>query len=110
MQLFDPIPDEHADALEAGLTAYNRLTTSGKSEFLIAELDGARLVGGIRASVSRGALYIKHLWIDESARKQGLGSKLMLEAEAEGSRRGARQACVDTFSTQAPEFYEKIGI
>nr|MBP9781876.1 GNAT family N-acetyltransferase [Candidatus Woesebacteria bacterium] len=52
---------------------------------------------------------IATLWVDEKARGQGLGQKLMEMAEAEGKKRGATFAYTNTFTWQAPGFYEKIG-
>ena len=42
-------------------------------------------------------------------RKHKLGAKMMADAEAEGRRRGATMAHLDTFSFQARGFYEKLG-
>jgi GNAT superfamily N-acetyltransferase len=109
MQLFDPIPSDYAQALEAGLNDHNGSTILDRSEFLIGELEDGRLIAGLRATVSRAVLYIKHLWVDKPMRQRGLGAKLVKAAEAEGMKRGARQGLVDTFSNQAPEFYETLG-
>jgi ribosomal protein S18 acetylase RimI-like enzyme len=109
MKRFDSIPPEYACALEEGLNAHNRQATITREEFLLAELANDRLVGGIRASVSLEALFIKHLWVDPAQRGRGLGRSLVIAAEAEGLRRGARVACVDTLSTQAPDFYRRLG-
>ena len=57
----------------------------------------------------RGVLYVDLLWIDEAHRGGGAGATLLRLAEDEAKRRGARQARVNTFSFQAPGFYEKMG-
>jgi ribosomal protein S18 acetylase RimI-like enzyme len=49
------------------------------------------------------------LWVDESLRGQGWGRKLMAAAEEEGIKRGCTLSYTNTFSWQAPGFYEKIG-
>ena len=52
---------------------------------------------------------IKTLWVDEFLRKQGWGVQLMQAAEKEAVKRGCNFAYTNTFSWQAPGFYEKIG-
>lgn len=66
-------------------------------------------VGGLIASVLWNGLEIDSLWVDESLRGRGWGTKLMTAAEAEGLKRGCTFAYTNTFSWQAPSFYEKIG-
>lgn len=54
-------------------------------------------------------LLIEVLWVEESLRRQGFGSKLMQIAEQEAKRRGCNEAILDTFSFQAKGFYERLG-
>lgn len=54
-------------------------------------------------------LCIKYLWVSEELRGQGIGSKLLVAAENEAIKRGAKYSFVDTFDFQAPEFYKKQG-
>ncbi|MBU0506001.1 GNAT family N-acetyltransferase [bacterium] len=54
-------------------------------------------------------LYIKLLWVHDNKRKEGIGRKLVSEAERIAKERGCLYAWVDTFSFQAPEFYERLG-
>lgn len=54
-------------------------------------------------------LLIEALWVEDSIREQGFGSRLMQLAEQEAKRRGCTEALLDTFSFQAKEFYEKLG-
>ena len=68
-----------------------------------------RLVGGLLASTHWQWLFISHLWIDETVRRQGYGTQLLLKAEAEARSRGCKHAYLDTFSFQARGFYEAHG-
>ncbi len=54
-------------------------------------------------------LLIETLWVDESLRKLGFGSRMMALAEQEAKGRGCTEAILDTFSFQAKGFYEKLG-
>ena len=54
-------------------------------------------------------LLIEVLWVEESLRRQGFGTKLMRLAEDEARRRGCNEAILDTFSFQAKDFYEELG-
>ena len=68
-----------------------------------------KFVGGVTISVLWNGMEIDSLWVDESVRGQGWGTKLMEAAETEGRKRGCTFAYTNTFSWQAPRFYEKIG-
>lgn len=65
--------------------------------------------GGVIATVLWNGLEINSLWVNESIRGQGWGTKLMAAAEAEGKARGCTVVYTNTFSWQAPEFYLKLG-
>lgn len=54
-------------------------------------------------------LEISIIWVDEQVRRQGLGQKLMEEAEREAYERGCRYARLATSNFQAPSFYERLG-
>jgi GNAT superfamily N-acetyltransferase len=49
------------------------------------------------------------VYTDDSVRGTGLGREMMLLAEAEAKRLGAREAWLYTMSFQAKPFYEKLG-
>jgi ribosomal protein S18 acetylase RimI-like enzyme len=67
------------------------------------------VVGGILAEIYWGWFYVDLLWVKEELRDQGHGHSLMTQAEEEARKRGATNAYLDTFSFQAPAFYEKLG-
>jgi len=68
-----------------------------------------QIVGGLNGHTHWGWLTIRHLWLDESLRELGYGSKLMSYAENEALRRGCLHSWVDTFDFQALSFYQKLG-
>jgi GNAT superfamily N-acetyltransferase len=75
---------------------------------LLHEVHG-HLVGGLLGRTFWGWLVIELLWIDVPHRGAGHGRRLMAAAEEEGRRRGCHHATVDTYSFQAPGFYENCG-
>ena len=54
-------------------------------------------------------LYIDLLWVKDDLRGRGFGRRLMMIAENEARQQGAKNAYLDTFSFQAPDFYKKLG-
>lgn len=105
-----PSPDE--SRIVGGLCTYNAAQTGdgGYTRLTIVLRDGSRAVlGGLIGEIYWGWLHIDVLWVDESVRGQGYGAELLATAEKEGVARGCRAAYLDTFSFQAPGFYERFG-
>lgn len=67
------------------------------------------LVGGLIGSTYWRWLYVDVFWIHESYRGGGCGTSLLAAAEQEAVKRGCQYAYLDTFSFQAPDFYQKLG-
>ena len=72
------------------------------------DADGS-IIGGLLGGTYWGWMYIDILWVREDHRRQGVGSRLLTEAEKEAMRRGCHHVHVDTMSWQAPMFYQKHG-
>ena len=68
-----------------------------------------QIAGGLIGNVHWGWLYINLLFIKEELRGRGYGHQLMTLSEDEARKLGAKNAYLDTFSFQAPGFYEKHG-
>ncbi len=104
----DPTPDE-VQYLEDRIYEFNASATGiGDGEllaFLVREDD--RIVAGICGNTWAGTCELRQLWVEESQRNRGLGTKLFEAAEHEARRRGCTQIVLMTFSFQAPAFYEK---
>jgi GNAT superfamily N-acetyltransferase len=92
----------HFNVAQAGETNYRQLGC-----FLHGP-DG-EVVAGLIGATYWDWFYLDLLWVREDQRGKGLGRRLVTEAEAEARRRGAKGAYLDTFSFQAPAFYEKLG-
>jgi len=67
-----------------------------------------KVVGGLLGFTIGDWLHIKVLWVEESLRNKGNGTKLLKMAEDEAIKRGCKLADLDTLSPQA-KFYEKNG-
>ncbi|MGC8827914.1 MAG: GNAT family N-acetyltransferase [Anaerolineae bacterium] len=99
-------------ALRDGLTAYNiergRVDEQLTAGIFVRDAAG-RLIGGIYGVIWGSALEIKYLWVDAEWRGQGIGSRLLAEMEEEGRRHGCEWAHLNTYSFQAPAFYQRWG-
>jgi ribosomal protein S18 acetylase RimI-like enzyme len=67
------------------------------------------VVGGVIGATHWNWLYINLMWIKDEFRGRGYGHRLLALAEEEARNRGATHAYLDTFSFQAPGFYQKYG-
>jgi GNAT superfamily N-acetyltransferase len=67
------------------------------------------IVGGVLGEIFWGWFHLDLLWVKEELRNQGYGAQLLKRAEDEARGHGAKQAYLDTFTFQAPEFYRKHG-
>ena len=110
IQIFRPAPADVVHAIAEGISRHNSRDSVLRENFAIVKRRNEdRLVGGVTASVSFAVLFINNIWVEEGDRLKGVGRELMIAAEDEGKKRRAKTACVDSLSTQAPVFYEKLG-
>ena len=56
-----------------------------------------------------GSCYLRSVWVHEDWRGQGVGTKLLHAVEQEARARGCQQIILDSYSFQAPGFYQKLG-
>ncbi|MFC0229254.1 GNAT family N-acetyltransferase [Serratia aquatilis] len=71
--------------------------------------DNGTKIAGLTGSTLGLWLNIDLLWVSETLRGRGVGSKLIRAAEEHAVANGCRFSRVDTFSFQAKPFYEKLG-
>ncbi len=67
------------------------------------------LVAGLNGVSHWRWLYVRHLWVEQSQRRRGLGRRLMAETERIARERGCVGLYVDTFDPRAAAFYETLG-
>ena len=98
--------------LWSGLIAFNRQHAGPLkySRTVLSVRDGKRrLLGGLILQSYWRESYIELLWLSARARRSGFGGGLIKEAERRARRRGSRLIHLNTYSFQAPGFYEKQG-
>ena len=76
---------------------------------LYVEDDRDELMAGLVAETFGNWLEIEYLFVKEDLRGQGIGSKLLQQAESEAKKRNCRYVFVNTYQFQAPAFYQKRG-
>lgn len=106
-------PEESAwGIIGRGLSQYNH-QQAGDNKFqricFVLHGPDETIVGGVLGEIYWGWLYIDLLWVEEELRGQGYGHRLLTRAEEEARQRGAKNAYLDTFSFQVPDFYKQHG-
>jgi RimJ/RimL family protein N-acetyltransferase/ribosomal protein S18 acetylase RimI-like enzyme len=71
--------------------------------------ESTRIMAGAAGHTWGETCELRQVWVEPAAQGQGLGRRLLAEAEAEAVRRGCRQLVLTSHSFQAPEFYRKLG-
>ncbi len=95
-----------------GISDYNTQQAGddeGKNLCFVLRGPDGTVTGGVIGATYWNWLYVNLMWIREDLRGRGYGQRLLLAAEEEARRRGARHSYLDTFSFQAPDFYKKYG-
>lgn len=71
--------------------------------------EDGRVIGGMLAEYCWNWIEVHILWVDESLRGLGYGTKLLQQIEAVAREKECTFLKLNTFSFQAPEFYKKNG-
>ncbi len=107
----DPAP-ETIWAISDGLDAYNDRfwrNADWSSHWIVGRDDAGAVRAGVHFVMALRWLFVEWLWVEEAFRRSGVGSALLLGAEDEARRNDCDGAYVDTFTFQAPKFYERRG-
>ncbi|WON78147.1 GNAT family N-acetyltransferase [Serratia sp. UGAL515B_01] len=108
----DTLQIEDAEEIRNHLKAYNsrfvgEILNKNVGVFFLD--DNGHKLAGLTGSTLGQWLNIDLLWVSETLRGRGVGSKLIKAAEQHAYANGCRFSRVDTFSFQARPFYEKLG-
>lgn len=115
IKVSDKIDQDSYDRIVELLVEYNLSKTQhadneiNKPIEIIVRDNSNDIVGGLYGRSIWGTLEIKIFVVKGEYRNKGIGLKLIAEAEKEAKKRNCKYISLDTFSFQAPNFYENIG-
>jgi GNAT superfamily N-acetyltransferase len=108
----DKPDDSMWEAIGGGIHRYNTQQAGdarGKSLCFVLYAPDQTIAGGLIGETHWDWFYINLLWVRDDLRGHGYGHRLLTLAEQEARQRGAMNAYLDTFSFQAPDFYQRHG-
>lgn len=103
---------ETAKIVEDGLNRFNELHNGADPTtplWLIYRDDRGHVLGGLKGLIQWDWFVVLMLWVEEEKRRQGIGQRLLREAEDAARKHGCRRVRLATMTFQAPEFYRKLG-
>jgi GNAT superfamily N-acetyltransferase len=106
-------PEETAwGIIGGGLQSFN-VQQAGEERFqrlcFVLQAPDKGIAGGALGEIFWGWFHLDLMWVKEELRDRGYGHRLLLAIEDEARRRGAVNVFLDTFTFQAPDFYERHG-
>jgi GNAT superfamily N-acetyltransferase len=111
--LTDAPSDAAKAAITDGLNDFNDAQSGGSDRQPLAVLVNdpvtGQTLGGLLGRTSLGVLLIELFYLPDHLRGNGLGRRVVQQAEDEARRRGCVSAVLYTISFQAPGFYERCG-
>ena len=112
LETTDNVEEQDCKVIYEGLLAYNleRLEDKNLQDIgLYAKDENGTIVAGLIGSTHGNWFFVKYLWVSEPLRGKSVGSSILRQAEEKAKQRGCNYVFLDTFSFQAPDFYEKHG-
>ncbi|MGI8837223.1 MAG: GNAT family N-acetyltransferase [Pyrinomonadaceae bacterium] len=112
LELAEPPTAEDSRLLLDRIRSFNRDRTGIERPRTMAYFlrdEQRRIIGGVQGMLWGRSMHIDMLWVDESHRGQGHGSKLMTAIENYGATHGYPLIYLETASFQALPFYEGLG-
>ena len=108
-----PLDEPAWEIIGPGINEYNTEQAGDDSSqmlcFVLRAADQDEILGGVIGATYWEWLHLDLLWLKDEFRGQGYGHRLLVAAEEEARKRGAKNAYLDTFSFQAPDFYKQHG-
>jgi GNAT superfamily N-acetyltransferase len=107
----DPDPAD-ISALEDLLYEFNMQATGhtdGQLYGIFLRDENGAVIGGADGWTWGATCYVRHLYLPETMRAQGLGTRLMDLIEQEALVRRCAMIVLESHDFQAPEFYRRLG-
>lgn len=106
----NPDPGDEARIIE-GTRGFNlkHMPKDIRPLFVFDRLANGEIIAGLTGKTYWNYLDIAFLWVADSYRNQGRATAILRAAENEAVQRGCQYALLDTYSFQAPGFYQKHG-
>lgn len=101
--------EEQKEYIHKRLQDYNARFMKEFSDFSCHIEENDVIVAGIVAESVGDTVEIDFLFVDEACRGRGLGKALLERVETAAREQGMRRILLNTYSFQAPGFYEKMG-
>lgn len=108
---FDEVDDRLGEFINKEFSAYGEQNgvVLNYDEFCFAAEEDGNILGVITGRAYYNEVHIGDLIVASSARKGGIGSKLVRAVEDNYRGKGYDKITLTTFGFQAPEFYKKLG-
>jgi len=106
---------EEGTFIREQLIAYNRqhvpeaLYEHSEELYFTAYNETGDCIGGITASYGWQHIHVEFLWVSDTARQAGVGTRLLQAVEEYAKGAACTKILLDTFDFQAPDFYRKHG-
>ena len=109
--LTDQPPEAMRELVGQGISAANaaRMGANDRRPLAIMIQENGILIGGLYGRTSWRRLTVELLFVPEKLRGQGMGTKLLAQAEEEAKKRGCIGVWLETFSPDAHRFYLRQG-
>jgi GNAT superfamily N-acetyltransferase len=106
----DPARQEYLSSLGEQLVRYHRFAGCDYRELHAIIRDGPiRLLGGLLGATHSGWLSVEFVWVAETLRKAGYGSRLLAAAEQEAVARGCTKAHLEATGREVVTFFLNRG-
>ena len=111
--VYEEKPEQSAwGIIGRGISNYNKQKAGDDASQLLCFVLYApdqEIVGGVIGATYWDWFYLDLMWVKDELRGRGYGHRLLMLAEDKARQRGAKNAFLDTFSFQAPDFYKQHG-
>jgi GNAT superfamily N-acetyltransferase len=114
LDLTDAPTTADIDAIRQGLIEYNSASATSavpdhRALCIFVRDETGTIVGGLSGYTQWQWLYVDYLWLSDTARRSGLGGRVLAAAEDEARARGCTHSRLYTYDFQAPGFYARQG-